>query len=207
MLSMRSVTVCFLALAAAAQAQVRTQPLCFRGRPLPACESFLLFELGGIGQFAATGGIPVAGQSNAKDPNGFVSLDVGAMTNRPDRTAIGGSLELGIGQRHLRRIAVEVRRRQWLSDRIALELGTGPLEVNGRETFALLEPGAAYGATVHGGLVLMNLATLTMTVDVVQGRRTQLALSAGGRLGSYATIATALVGAGLGALVGAALRD
>jgi hypothetical protein len=129
------------------------------------------------------------------------------MTNHSDRTAIGGSVEAGIGQRHLRRFVLEFRHRRWLSDRIAFDLGAGPVEINGKETFALFQPGAGYGATAHAGLVLMDLVTVTSSVDLIQGRRTQLALSAGGRFGSYATVVTTLLGAGLGALVGAALRD
>jgi hypothetical protein len=53
----------------------------------------------------------------------------------------------------------------------------------------------------------MDLATITTSVDLVHGGRTQLALSAGGRLGSYAAVGTAVVAGGLGALFGAALRD
>jgi hypothetical protein len=53
----------------------------------------------------------------------------------------------------------------------------------------------------------MDLAMVTTSVDLVQGRRTQLSLSVGGRFGSYAGATTLLVIAGLGALVGAALRD
>lgn len=171
MLPTRALTVGLFLVAAAAQAQVRPEPLCFRGRPLPACQSFLLVELAGDGQVFATSGIPVAGQTNTTKPDGYVSIDLGAMVNS-DRTAIGGTAEIGIGQRHLRRLALELRHRRWLSDRIAFDVGAGPLEINGRESYALLQPGAGYGATAHAGLVLMDLATVTTSVDLVQGRRT-----------------------------------
>lgn len=204
----RAITACLFALAASAQAQVTTEPpFCFRGRPLPTCGSFLVLEPGASGQVVRAGGIPVASPSNNNDPNGFVTIDLGAMVNRPDRTAIGGTVELGIGQRSTRRLALELRRRKWLSDRIAFDLAAGPVEINAKESSVPLQPGAAYGATAHAGLVLMDLATVTSSIDAVQGRRMQLSLSLGGRLGSYAGVATTLVLAGLGALVGAALRD
>lgn len=204
----RAITVCLFALAAVAQAQAKKEPsFCFRGRPLPTCGAFLILEPGASGQVVRAGGIPIASPSNSKDPNGFVTIDLGAMVNRPDRSAIGATAELGVGQRSSRRLALELRRRQWLSDRIAFDLGAGPVEINGRESFVPLQPGAGYGATAHAGLVLMDLATVTTSVDLVQGRRTQLSLSLGGRLGSYAGVATTLVLTGLGALVGAALRD
>jgi len=129
------------------------------------------------------------------------------MVNRSDRTAIGATAQIGGGPGDLRRVALEFRHRRWLTDRIALDLGAGPLEINDRKSFVPFQRGAAYGAAAHAGLVLMDLTTLTTSVDLVHGGSTQLTLSAGGRLGSYATIGSALVVGGLGALVGAALRD
>jgi hypothetical protein len=205
--STRAFTACLFVLAAEAHAQIRTHSLCFRGRPLPACQSFVLLEPNGSERFLATRGIPLAGTSNTKDPYGFAAIDVGAMVNRPDRTAIGGTVHVGAEPGGRRRLALELRRRRWLTDRIAFDLGAGPLEINGRNSLVPFQPGAGYGVTSHAGLVLMDLATLTVGADLVQNRRTQFAPAVGARLGSWASVGTVLAATGLAALVGAALRD
>jgi hypothetical protein len=208
MISTRALIVCVSIGAVAAQAQVQTRPLCFRGQPLPACRTFLLFELGELGQASTAAGILPGIPSNREDPNWYGSIDVGAMVNRSDRTAVGGTAEVGVGQGDRRRLALELRRRQWLSDRTAVDLGAGPLELNGRNSFVPLQPGATYGATAHAGLVFMDLATATAATDFAYRGHPQVTVLFGGRFGSYAGVAATLVVAiGVGAVIALGPRD
>jgi hypothetical protein len=162
-----------------------TSPFCFRGRPLPICDSFLLFEFGGNGRLFTTHQVPGGQQVDvAEAGNGFAALDIGAMVNRPNGTAVGGSIQIGSEDASRRRLALEARHRTWLTRTLAVDVGAGPLEINTRKSFAPLSRGG-YGITTHAGLVVMDLATVTTSVDLVRGQRTQFTLNAGGRLGSY----------------------
>ncbi len=147
------------------------------------------------------------GPANIEDANGTVAVDVGLMVNRANRTAIGGTVHVGGEPKGRRRLALEARRRSWLSDRVAFDVGAGPLEVNTGKAFPPFHSGAAYGATSHTGLVFMDLVSVTASLDVVHGTRTQATLSLGGRLGSYAGAGAGLIVGGFAAVVGAAMRD
>lgn len=184
-------------------AQSDTKPpagFCFRGHPLPTCDRFLLFEFGGSGRAFTTNRVAGSQQVDvAQDGNGFATLDIGFMRNRLDGTALGGTLQIGAGDASRRRLALEVRRRQWLTGRLALDVGAGPLEINTRKAFRPFAAGAGYGLTSHAGLSLMDLITVTTNVDVVSGGRPQLTLMFGGRFGSFPAVGAAVLGALLAA--------
>lgn len=181
---------------------------CLRGKPLPACESFLLFEVGGAERAFVTNPAPIIGEENAaKERNGYVFVAVGGMKNRSDSTAIGGTLEVGAGDGSRRRLALEIRRRTWLSNSVAFDLGAGPLEINTDRRYRPFATGAGYGATSHAALVVSDLVALTGGIDVIHAQRTELAISVGARLGSYPAAGVALVAGALGILVASAMRD
>jgi len=107
-------------------ASTRTpKALCFRGRPLPNCRSFLLTEF----DLALT--------------EGSVRWEIGAMHNIGSRSAVGGSLLLRGAENDSSAFGAKIRFRHWLSRVVALDVSSGIL-VAGR--------GTAPGFAGHVGL-------------------------------------------------------
>jgi hypothetical protein len=152
------------------------EPFCFRGRPLPHCDRFFLFEIGISRRFPDTPDSPGGGQLN--------TLALGLMKNKPDGMAFGALLELGgetrrLDELSLDRTAIEVRARKWMNDWVAFDAGAGPLVVSSYRS--------RYGATSHVGLMLGDMVTATAGVDFVHGSEKPVTLTAGGRLGSWSS--------------------
>ena len=85
--------------------------LLFRGRPLPVCKSFFIYEAGVLGRLNTPAGF-------RNDPGlGKVAgiLDVGLMWNRSQSHALGGLLHLGIDGGGSR-VSALVRYRRWLTE-------------------------------------------------------------------------------------------
>jgi len=122
-------------------ASTRTpKALCFRGRPLPNCRSFLLTEF----DLALT--------------EGSVRWEIGAMHNIGSRSAVGGSLLLRGAENDSSAFGAKIRFRHWLSRVVALDVSSGIL-VAGR--------GTAPGFAGHVGLGVGDLVALSIEAETV----------------------------------------
>jgi hypothetical protein len=104
---------------------------CWRGRPLPHCRAFALFELG---YFEA----PVTTRIRETVPPPFsyerdeilfsrqLSWSVGAMRNVDARTALGGAVVIGAALEQGPFVAGTARWRRWTGTRTSVELAGGP---------------------------------------------------------------------------------
>jgi hypothetical protein len=142
--------------------------ICFRARMLPRCRAFWLTEFG-----LAT---RLGGHST---PDGLLSWELGAMRNVGSRTALGGSLYLGIpttGSGELEGVGVKPRFRRWLGPGVALDVSPGILFAgNGSPGFA-----------GHVGLTMSHWLALTVQAQTVRptvGSRRTLAWFGGAKLG------------------------
>jgi hypothetical protein len=179
-------------------AQTATPPdsnsFCFRGRPLPACRSFLLLEIGTGGRLLPSHQ-PADNSLVPEEGGNFGAVTIGMMRNRPDRTAIGGALEVGGGEWPRKRYAIEYRRRKWLNNWVAIDAAAGPLMIDTHGSTEPLAGGTNYGLTSHVGLVLGDLATVTTGLDLVHSQHHQVTLTGGARLGSWGTLSVAALAA------------
>jgi hypothetical protein len=116
------------------------KPLCFRGRTLPNCRSFLLTEF----DLALT--------------DGSTRWELGAMKNVGSRSAIGGSLLLRGAENDSSAFGVKARYRWWLSRALALDVSSGILVVG---------PGTAPGFAGHVGLGIGDLVGLSIEAETV----------------------------------------
>jgi hypothetical protein len=129
--------------------------LCFRGRPLPRCRSFLVTELG------------FRHMLNARDsvrPNGF-TLDVGWMTNRSESLALGATAFVALdGGRYGHDVQFSVglkpRLRHWLSDRLSVDASAGV-------AFPIGEGSGSPGITGDVGLNFGDLFQLTGGLEIL----------------------------------------
>jgi hypothetical protein len=115
-----------------AAAPVRTDPFCWRGRPLPRCRAFALFELGLYGRLATTRLREVYAlpgePARQRDEEAFSSQfgwSVGAMRNLDATSAVGGALVLAFGDAG-NTVAGTVRLRRWTGRGTSVELAGGP---------------------------------------------------------------------------------
>ena len=113
-------------------APVRTDPFCWRGRPLPRCRAFALFELGLFGRLATTRlrepGPLQSDPGYQRDEEAFSSQfgwSVGAMRNLDATTAAGGAIVLAFGDAG-NTVAGTARLRRWTGRGTSLELAAGP---------------------------------------------------------------------------------
>jgi hypothetical protein len=120
-------TCCVVSGGQFSHAQPTSQPpkgLLFRGRPLPVCKSFFIYEAGVLGRINTPTGF-------RNDPgSGRVAgtLDVGLMWNRSRTHALGGLLHLGIDGGGSR-VSALFRYRRWLADSKAGSISS-PLRVD-----------------------------------------------------------------------------
>lgn len=170
---------------------------CFRGRPLPRCKKFVLFELGWFGEVAGTRQKFRNSFQNAEfstpDLPSYIALELGRMVNTDSTHAWGGTAHFGFSHDEFR-VGLKARRRTWLTPKTTLDLTAGPLitrvppaEVSSRHDRAVgITGGASFGVS--------DLIAASLSADVVQGGgRTRGALHTGVKLGGY----PAVVGSGL----------
>jgi hypothetical protein len=119
----------------------RTDPFCWRGRPLPRCAAFAQFELGYHWPVVTTRvREPVAalpqpfaspGSGHIRSVGGQMIWSVGAMRNRDARSAIGGVViggpTAGTGRGML---GAQGRYRQWTSRTTSADVGAGPIRIS-----------------------------------------------------------------------------
>ena len=107
---------------AAAPSPSRAGP-CFRGRPLPECESFLLTE------------VTYAERMNDRSDDGVHSAtgEFGWMRNKNERWAIGAAAFIGIRGSFSTQLRAgsEIRVRRWLADGRCLDIASGALVSGG----------------------------------------------------------------------------
>jgi hypothetical protein len=185
----------FVGMPAAAQ----SGPTCFRGRPAPACRWYVVLE-GGAGIGIAQTASPV----NPGRPD--LSIQVGLMSNRGPRHALGGTLYASrdiATQRTI--VAILPRYRRWLNGDVALDLAAGPAfhvgNFDGRVTVY------SAGAMTEMGLNVKDLVGITSRLELLPTPwdRTGVSWHTGIRVGSYATLVAGLV-AGIAA-AGKAFED
>lgn len=149
------------------------ESFCWRGRPAPACRTFLLAE-GNVYT-------PVAGSRYTRQPYGtgpqtrsleltwYVAWELGAMRNLDANDAVGASAMLG-GDANGARWALKGRYRRWLDESTALDVGAGVLGA-GRSVPREGQPGndhvPAVGLTGDVSLGLSEWASLGVRADVL----------------------------------------
>ena len=152
---------------------------CFRGQPLPACQRFVLTELGFLRNVATTSR-PATGYDGAtipglrdKDHASEILLELGMMQNRGPKHAIGGVLVLGPD------VGAKFRYRRWLdASGVALDVGAGVVrERRYRSQGAALVSDVALNFSDYGAIVLRGSASR-------RDGRLATGLHAGARLGS-----------------------
>ena len=200
--------VASLALAGTATAQTprdttaaRPDAFCWRGRPLPRCRAFALFELGWF-EAPATSRLrepyPFA-DMGVRDDAAFgrhLSWTLGAMRNTDARTALGGAVLFAAGLDEGPMVAGTVRWRRWTGPRTSVELAAGPgatqvpMPLAGPER---VYPPAGWrpAALAEGRANLADLAAVSLRGAVVPrgGGRTHGALFVGASTGSTAAVA------------------
>ena len=164
-------TLLFTAIASLSGASVaQAQGHCFRGQPLPACKFFWIGEVG-------YGYLPDRGPGN---PSHQLTLDLGAMANLNERSAVGGTAYLGseVWFESLR-FGLKARYRYWLSDYVSLEASPGIL------LYDLDASTAMTGFTGHVAVNLLDLLAVTGSLDAFDGRELW---TVGARGGSYVAL-------------------
>lgn len=183
--------------------------LCFRGRPLAACRSYLVFDLTAASWLAGTshgnGTCVPGGVCRRGDLGGYLAWDLGAMRNVDGAHAFGASAQIGGADPGGVRLALQARARVWLPHGFTFDAAAGPLMAR-RD---LGGPGATrntFGATGSVAFGVADLVSAVAAADVVNGAgRTSSAVYLGGRLSSYAGVVGSIAVAALGLVVAAAL--
>lgn len=178
--------------------------VCFRGQPRSRCDAFWLTE---IGFYARAAGTSVRGRyemsENAyerRDLGNHAAVELGGMVNRDARSALGGTLLLGVGQDGAR-VGAKARYRYWLdAGGTSADVALGVIRANVKQpgpTSFTLGTGLTGDVSLNAG----DRAAVTARVDVVRGGgRTATAFYGGARLGSKpAIIGSVLVAAALAA--------
>src|SRR5687767_6650484 len=210
--SLRAATavVCILQLVAMstvaeAQAPPESESGCFVGKPMPRCKTFWLTELGYYHRAMGTGFIQEFETASFDRPDlgNHYTLDIGFMSNRGPRTAIGGTVHLGADGSGVR-IGLKGRHRRWIAGKGVMDVSAGVLRAGIRAPYPELNE-AAYGLTGDVALGWRDWAALTVRADVLRGDgRTVSALYGGVRFGSYPAIVGTVAAAAYLALLFAA---
>lgn len=149
-----------------------TRPPCFRGRPLPHCESFMITEF--------HYGKPAFG---SRSGDAYVSGELGGMVNTGPRTAWGGAVVKSFGAERSY-LGVRPRYRRWLTDETSLDLSLGILLSGDHERFAPKFP----SFTAHAALTQSDMVGVTLGAEVIRGGPggAEVGWYGGLRFGSYA---------------------
>ncbi|MGZ8492662.1 MAG: hypothetical protein ACXWZS_10725 [Gemmatirosa sp.] len=206
----------------ARDASVRPDAFCWRGRPLPHCRAFALFELGYFEAPVTTrlreSVPPFASERDEAAFGRQLGWSVGAMCNTDARTALGGAVVIGAALEQGRYVAGTARWRRWTGASTSIELAAGPGTAQVLMPLTGPESGTASGyqgdvwrpaALAEARANLADLAALSVRAIVVPraGGRTHGALFVGASTGSTgAAVGTVALGA-LFALAIAALGN
>ncbi len=147
--------VLLLLLASAATAgdhdSTRVGRFFWRGRPLPECRSFLITEFGA--HYLLNRDAQPYRQRGL-----FLTVDLGYMKNRNERSAIGGLVHLGAGGDWVG-FGPGVRYRRWLAQDIASDLTVGV------DVLGSVDPGGGFGAAAPWaeiGISTADIFTFTL---------------------------------------------
>jgi len=210
-----------------AQSAEVPNPRCWRGRPLPHCRAFLLFEFSAPRFLTGTKlDMAVAQQGNgySRYEQGLVSqfvFDLGAMRNISDRDAVGGTVMVGMivdnpGREFV--TGATARYRRWLTPVVSADAAAGvaamPVGVEVERPFGLVRESVTRPALVADArLGLGDLVAVTgrgMIANDGRGR-THYALFGGASVGSTTTAvlttAYAALIVGLAILIGTGHGD
>jgi len=181
---------------------------CFRGRPPPACDRFLITEVGI--SYRLNGGSAVSpGDSVFFNPQRiYINGDIGLMWNRDGGWALGGSLYGAalVDYAFTVRLGAKARIRKWLTDAVALDLGAGPIV--GSVPVGNWAYRTGVGFTTSAELVLGDRVSLINIIEFMPDEHgTDTAWYVGGRLGSWpgaiaSGVAAVLLGIGAVATLG-----
>ena len=176
-------------------------PLCWRGKPAPACHSFWVTEISVEYPFATTATTytftegTYSTRYSRRDVTAQLFWTVGPMFNTSSNRALGVTASAGfVGDGS--RVAVEARRRYWTAERSAFDLSAGIVRMN-----VPYHPGSTvndgYGLTAGAYAVGGDLVHVNGRADVVMsGNRVHAGASVGAGLGGYGAVsATVLLGA------------
>jgi|SRR5689334_18750951 hypothetical protein len=185
----------------------RDYRVCWRGKPLPQCDSFWLTEISGEYAYASTQTHYSLGSGSntysysQRDVSSQLLWTVGPMFNTSAARALGGTLSVGFVNEGSR-IAVEARRRYWTSPGNAVDFSVGAIRMNAPPLPA--QSGQApYGATAGAYVVGGDLIHVNAHADVLlTGGRMRAGGTVGAGFGGYAAIGATVVA---GALVVVAL--
>lgn len=178
---------------------------CFVGRPMPMCKTFWLTEFGYYRRAMGTGFIQDFQTASFERSNldHHYSWEIGVMSNRSPRTAIGGTLHLGADGSGVR-VGLKGRHRRWIAGKGVMDASAGVLRAAVRAPHpTLTAPG--YGVTGDVAIGWRDWAAITVRGDVLRGDgRTVSALYGGVRVGSYPAIVGTVAAAAYIALLFAA---
>ena len=200
-----------LQLAAQDSTRVPTK-LCYRGRPAPKCQRFVVTEVGYYARVASTGqtftlsspngdGPPTTYSYTNRDMGSQLTWEAGMMANRGPRAALGATLLLGAGTGG-GNVGLKGRYRRWLTpDGMALDVGAGV--ISGSAYSAGARDVTGTGLTGDVALNAADYGAVVLRVDMlrVDGRNTS-AIFGGVRLGSRpALLGTGALAVGFGLLL------
>lgn len=185
--------------------------LCWRGRPLPKCRTFVLTEIGYYGvaavtqqhyqySYPGTNGDTVTYRYSEDAMSSQLTAEVGVMQNLGPRTALGGTFVLGFGTGGAD-VGIKGRYRRWLSPTgMALDLGAGIISGTLQQSSGDVR---SPGVTMDVALNAADYGALVLRTDIQRANgKTARALYGGVRLGSRpAAAGSALLVAGFFALV------
>lgn len=173
---------------AAPAPEKRAHSLCWRGKPLAGCRSFLITEMGLLLQLNDT-------RSNQYGETVVLSFELGWMKNVAPREAIGFTGYATAGD--ISRLGLRGRYRRWLSRHTAIDVSPGIL-LSGENTASDFQaPGFVLGATANLG----DLIALTLEAEWSQYRDYGSGLTTTYQTGSDVTFRG---GAKLGSALGVA---
>ncbi len=157
--------------------------LCFKGRPMPWCRSFLVTELGYRYRLNEPEGV-----SNRTS----TTWDVGWMTNRSESLALGGTVFFGVQTSALRTVGLKPRLRRWLTGGLSVDVSAG-LAFPVRDPLASPAFSAAFTGDV--GLNLSDVWQLTggFEIQKLAEGGTDVAWYGGGKGGSYVALVATLL--------------
>lgn len=186
-----------------ARANVAPAANCWRGKPMPACKTFLITEIGfhyrmlrpsrTVSFPGGVGLMPYTQKRQAASK--FITAELGAMNNVGQRTAFGLTLSFAgengnIGSGFDASVGVKARYRRWLaSDGVSFEVGAG---VESREDLFALLPRRSAGLTADVAINANDHIAAVLRYDHMRvDGRSKPALSFGVRPGAQAGFFTA----------------
>jgi hypothetical protein len=181
-------------------------PLCWRGKPAPACHSFWITEISFEYPYATTSTSHTftngtySSTFRRRDVTGQLFWTVGPMFNTSSNRALGLTASAGpVGDGS--RVAVEARRRYWTAERSAFDLSAGMVRMSVPNAGGYSSDG--YGLTAGAYAVGGDLIHVNARADLVlSGERVRAGGSVGAGLGSYGAVgATVLLGAWVAAVI------